>query len=198
MHQLDTIQDQDIKDIVLISFKSQENNRELKLKYLSWLNDQKITRLIGSKMLHNTILDKAYIEESFSRFTSKICHGFFIYNKEAGEYIGTAKLDKINTESMTAEDGIMIGERRFHGKGYGYQTYSLILKYAFEELKLRKVAGGCNIKNLGMQKIFERSGYTQEGRFRGVDWVEGEWCDHLYYGIYREEYKELKNRDNKM
>ena len=93
MHQLDTIQDQDIKDIVLISFKSQENNRELKLKYLSWLNDQKITRLIGSKMLHNTILDKAYIEESFSRFTSKICHGF-IYNKEAGEYIGTANLTR--------------------------------------------------------------------------------------------------------
>ena len=52
---------------------------------------------------------------------------FFIYSKKAGEYIGTAKLDKINTESMTAEDGIMIGERRFKGKGYGYQTYDLIL-----------------------------------------------------------------------
>ena len=36
----------------------------------------------------------------------------FIYSKKAGEYIGTAKLDKINTESMTAEDGIMIGRKK--------------------------------------------------------------------------------------
>ena len=198
MRQSDTIQYQGITEILLRSFKSQENNEQLKLKYLSWLNDRENTRLIGSKILHETIHDIKYIEESFKRFTSKTCHGFFIYNKDAGEYIGTAKLDKINTESMTAEDGIMIGERRFQGKGYGYQTYDLILKYAFDELKLRKVTGGCNIKNLGMRKIFEGNGYTEEGRFRGVDWIEGEWSDHLYFGIYREEYKELKNTGNKI
>ena len=45
-----------------------------------------------------------------------------------------------------------------------------------------------------MQKIFERSGYTKEGRFRGVDWVKEEWSDHLYYGIYREEYRELQKK----
>ena len=196
MHQSDTIQDQAITEILLRSFKSQENNEQLKSKYLSWLNDKENTRLIGSKILHETMLDKEYIEESFCRFSSKTCHGFFIYSKDAGEYIGTAKLDKINTESMTAEDGIMIGEKRFQGKGYGYRTYDLILKYAFEKLKLRKITGGCNIKNLGMRKIFENSGYTKEGRFRGVDWVEGEWCDHLYYGIYREEYWKLKNTGN--
>ena len=66
----------------------------------------------------------------------------------------------------------------------------MLLKYAFEELKLRKITGGCNIKNIGMQRIFKNNGYTEEGRFRGVDWVEGKWSDHLYYGIYREEYKE--------
>ena len=194
MHQSDTIEVQGISEILLRSFKSQENNEKLKSKYLGWLNDKENTRLIGSKMLHETMLDEAYIEESFRRFSSRTCHGFFIYSKKAGEYIGTAKLDKINTESMTAEDGIMIGERRFKGKGYGYQTYDLILKYAFENLKLRKVAGGCNINNLGMQKIFERSGYTKEGRFRGVDWVKEEWSDNHYYGIYREEYRELQKK----
>ena len=55
-------------EILLRSFKSQENNEKLKSKYLGWLNDKENTRLIGSKMLHETMLDEAYIEESFRRF----------------------------------------------------------------------------------------------------------------------------------
>lgn len=94
-------------------------------------------------------------------------------------------------------DHVMIGDRRFQGKGYGYMIYDLLLKYAFEVLKLRKVTGGCNVKNIGMQKIFRKKGYAEEGRFRGVDWVEGEWCDHIYYGIFKKEYEEQKNTNSK-
>ena len=76
MHQSDTIEVQGISEILLRSFKSQENNEKLKSKYLGWLNDKENTRLIGSKMLHETMLDEAYIEESFRRFSSRTCHGF--------------------------------------------------------------------------------------------------------------------------
>ena len=95
MHQSETIQDQSIETVILKSFKSQENNARLKLKYLSWLNDKENTRLIGSKTMHETIFDKEYIEESFRRFSTNSCHGFFIYSKTEAKYIGTVKLDSL-------------------------------------------------------------------------------------------------------
>ena len=68
MHQSDTIQDQAITEILLRSFKSQENNEQLKSKYLSWLNDKENTRFRfepgflqvfeGNKMIRNKNIAK--------------------------------------------------------------------------------------------------------------------------------------------
>jgi RimJ/RimL family protein N-acetyltransferase len=82
----------------------------------------------------------------------------------------------------------MIGDKNFWGQGLGTEVYQLLLKYAFEDLKLRRLLSGCNVNNHGMIKILENLGYTREGVLRQADWVQSQYSDHLLYGLLRSEY----------
>lgn len=180
-------------DIELIPFALKLNDEYLKKQYLGWLKDKDVIRLIGSEELAKKNINKSFIEESFKRFTSKNCNGFFIFHKFDNVFIGTAKLDKISKFTNSAEDGILIGEKNYWGKGISKKVYSIILDYAFFILNLNKVSGGCNEKNISMIKTFKSMGYKHEGTIRKSDNIEGELSDHLYFGILKEEFIQKKN-----
>jgi RimJ/RimL family protein N-acetyltransferase len=67
-------------------------------------------------------------------------------------------------------------------------VYRVLLAYGFRELGLNRVSGGCNERNVPMVRTFNRLGYTPEGRLRQADCIDGEFCDHLYFGILRDEF----------
>lgn len=179
-------------DIELIPFSLKKNDKDLKKQYLGWLKDKDVIRLIGSEELAKKNINKSFIEESFKRFTSHNCKGFFIFHKFDNLFVGTAKLDKISKYTNSAEDGILIGEKNYWGKGISKKVYSLILDYAFSTLNLHKVSGGCNEKNISMIKTFKAMGYKHEGTIRKSDNIEGKLSDHLYFGILKEEFLEKK------
>jgi len=132
-----------------------------------------------------------FIEESFDRFTRLESQGFFIRYLPDHTFVGTAKLDAISKHTRSAWDGIMIGDKRYHGKGLAGQVYSELLNYAFNKLGLNRVNGGCNENNVPMIKTFERLGYSLEGRLRQADYIDGEFSDHLYFGILRKDFLSL-------
>jgi len=82
----------------------------------------------------------------------------------------------------------MIGEKAFHGKGLAFLVYRLLLAYAFGELGLHRVSGGCNEFNLAMINTFLKLGYILEGRSRQADLIDCVYSDHLYFGILEEEF----------
>ncbi|MGE4497252.1 MAG: GNAT family N-acetyltransferase [Deferribacterales bacterium] len=174
--------------IILVSFGEYERSEEVRKTYLSWLEDLEVTGLIASESL---LMPKnmQFIDDSFVRFQSKSCIGFFIQDFETGELIGTAKLDKINHYTKSAEDGIMIGNRNFWGKGVAKKVYKVILDYAFGTLGLNRITSGCNEHNTGMVKVLEYFGYKQEGVLRESDYINGTYSNHLLFGILRSEYK---------
>ena len=78
-------------------------------------------------------------------------------------FIGTAKIGHINWRSGIADVGIMIGEKKYWGKGLGTEVVNLITKYAFDYLSLRKLVAGTNANNIGMCKCFFSNGFKKEG-----------------------------------
>jgi len=173
--------------VELVSFAVVRDNAALRTAYLGWLNDPEVVRPMASPAL---LAPKGseFIEESLARFTRPECQGFFIRLAPDNVFIGTAKLDGISLQTRSAWDGIMIGDRRYHGRGLAPQVYRVLLAHAFETLGLRRVSGGCNEKNIPMVRTFQRVGYTLEGRLRQADCIDGEYSDHLYFGILREEF----------
>jgi len=180
--------DADYPDIQLVPFALKQDDQRLRGAYLGWLNDMDVVRPIASPALMVRNKGPEFVEESFARFTQLACRGFFIYYAPDDAFIGTTKLDSISTHTHSAWDGIMIGDRRYFGRGLSSKVYRVLLAYGFGELGLRRVNGGCNEKNVPMVRTFERIGYTPEGRLRQADCIDGKFSDHLYFGILRDEF----------
>lgn len=179
--------------VKLVWFGLKREDQYVRDKYLGWLNDPLVTVLLASPNLDKANKDQNFIEESFIRFTQTNSIGFFIKYIPDDVYIGTAKLDSISTHTKSAWDGIMIGDRNYHGKGLATSVYKLMLNYAFCELQLLRINGGCNSKNIAMIKTFEKLGYKQEGRLRSADFINNEFSDHLYFGILKDEFINKNN-----
>ena len=75
---MEIINNKSIKDIELIPYSLKKNDLNLKNQYMSWLNDKEVIRLIGSPELEEE-KDLSFINESFLRFTSNSCRGYFIF-----------------------------------------------------------------------------------------------------------------------
>ena len=180
--------DAEFPDLQLVPFASRRDDEALRQQYLGWLNDMDIVRLIASPALMVPNKTTAFVDDSFTRFTQPECRGFFIYYAPDQAFIGTTKLDSISSYTRSAWDGIMIGEKRYFGRGLSRRVYRVLLAYGFRELGLNRVSGGCNEKNTPMVRTFKRLGYTPEGRLRQADCIDGEFCDHLYFGMLRDEF----------
>ena len=176
------------KNIVeLISYEHYRCDELIREKYFTWLENLQVTNLISSPDL---LLPKKkdFIDQSFDRFIQKTAVGFFIRYKPDDVIVGTIKLDQISFFKRNAMDGIMIGEPIYYGKGIACQAYRIVLEYAFNILGLERIYGGCNERNIGMIKVYERLGYAKEGILRKNDYINGEYTDHFLYGILKEEF----------
>lgn len=76
----------------------------------------------------------------------------------------------------------------FHGEGYGTEACDLLLQYAFNELGYDRVMTRAFESNMASQRVWEKLGFTEEGRLRNQRFQDGEYEDVLVYGLLREEY----------
>lgn len=178
------------KKIILVTFDEELNNKALHLKYLNWLNNEEIIKSIASpSLLKKKEID--FIYSSFKRFTSLNSIGFFIKHNDSQEYIGTCKIDQIDYENGFGWDGIMIGEKRYHGKGLSIEVYKSLLDFAFNKLNLNVIYGGCSNYNLPMVKTFKRIGYEYYSKNKNTDFIDGKYYDHIFYQITKNNFNRL-------
>lgn len=161
--------------------------QDIEKQYLRWINNKKVVIPIASPSLLE-IKDSSFIEESYRRFTSPTCTGFFIWHNIDSKFIGTAKIDKIDLHNKSAEVGMMIGETDYWGQRIGTQTMSILLDYLFELKLFHRAWGGANALNTAMCRVFIKSGFTQEGILREASLMNGAYTDNYYYGLLNSEY----------
>jgi RimJ/RimL family protein N-acetyltransferase len=88
-----------------------------------------------------------------------------LYLKSTGEFIGGSGLHRINWEVPKFEIGYWIGSR-FTGKGYITEAVDRIARFAFEELRARRVEIRCDDRNVRSIGVAERAGFLLEGILR--------------------------------
>ncbi len=146
---------------------------DLDLRYLSWLNDRRVNRYMRKP--HYTFREMVDYYAGLRRQPKKNVF-LVICDRLRGTSIGTATLRDVH--KRTAVFGIMIGDRRFWGKGLGQLATRAVCAYAFRRLGVRKIALGVRLENRRARRVFAKVGFQKtrllkrRGTGRGVVQME--------------------------
>ena len=111
-----------------------------------------------------------------------------IEHKKSGQTVGIVSLINIDYKNRSAECVIDIGEREMWGKGIGTSAMSLLLEFAFHELNLHRVYLQVFSFNDRGIKLYEKMGFTHDGRLRESLYRGGRWHDTLIMSLLQKEY----------
>lgn len=160
--------------------------RDVDGPYATWLNDPEVCRFnsharfpVGKEEL------KKYIRETKQTSSTQV---FAIVTKRGATHIGNISLQNIDYIDRSAELAIIIGDKRYWGKGIGLEAWKLMMNYGFRVLNLHRLYCGCANKNLGMKRIAGKSGMKPEGCRRDAFYKYGAYDDILEFGILETEY----------
>lgn len=103
--------------------------------------------------------------------------------------VGLIGLLAIDEENSKAEYYISMGEQSYKRKGVASSATKIILRYAFEELRLNKVYLNVDADNVAACSLYEKSGFQKEGVFREDLSRHGVLIDRIRYAILRSDYQ---------
>lgn len=165
------------KDLLLKPFEEQHISNE----YIEWLNSPDINRFLEVRF---TEWDREacinYVRNAHL-IPSKYLFG--IYSSNGCEHIGNASIYDINNNHGTFNFGLLIGSKRYWGKGFGVQSTIGLLTLAFDYLFLRKFSGGCYANQLASRMILKSIGAKLEARIPDRFLFEGSCVDYVIYGM---------------
>ncbi len=150
------------------------------------LNNINVTKWLAGAPYPYTKEDALmFINESLD----KKLYNFAIVLKSENKVIGGTQLTNIDNFNGMAGGGIWIDEK-YWGKGYGTEAFGARIKYAFEELGLRRLENGYFKENEKSHKMQLRFGYKDEGirRKKFVSKGSGKIEDEYITGLLKEEW----------
>jgi [ribosomal protein S5]-alanine N-acetyltransferase len=146
--------------------------------HLRWLNSPQVVQY--SEQRHRTHTQESQYEylSSFDQVTSYIWEIFV-----NGNPLGTITAHK-DAPNWTANMGILIGNRKDWGQGYGPEAWEAVSDWLFEE-GVRKIEAGCMASNTPMIRILQKTGFLLEANIPGHFLLNGKPEDMLCYGKTR-------------
>ena len=156
--------------------------------YGRWINDFGIIRMTGLQAGPVTAEKEREWYEGRAKGADNDAM-FTIYERETLRPIGNTALHGIDHRNRSASFGIMIGEPDCRGRGYGTETTSLMLDYAFTALGLHNVMLTVFAFNPGGLRAYEKAGFKPIGRRRECRVVGGKAHDEIYMDCLASEFE---------
>jgi [ribosomal protein S5]-alanine N-acetyltransferase len=109
-----------------------------------------------------------------------------------GRFVGHARLT-VNEDDNRARYAVGLFDPSVWSKGLGTEITQLILRYAFEELKLHRVDLRVLQYNKRAIRCYEKCGFVQEGVEREGALIEGKYETDVFMSILDREYFKMNN-----
>ena len=74
------------------------------------------------------------------------------------------------------------------------EAVKLVLKFAFEKLKLHRIYANLFEENVASRRVLEKAGFKLEGIMRECRYKYNRWHNELKFGILKKEYEKLFKR----
>jgi len=118
-------------------------------------------------------------------------YGFGIFVN--GDFAGEINLTAVQRGPFqSAYVGYWIDEKHA-GNGYMPESLVVLSQFAFDELHLHRIQISIIPRNAASRRVVEKLGVREEGIAVRYLEINGEWEDHVRYGLTAEEWEE--NRD---
>jgi len=166
------------ENIYLRELKEEDASQE----YCIWLNDPIVNKYLETRRTSIKELKK-YIKE---KKENKICLFLGIFIKDTNKHIGNIKLEPINWNDKKATLGILIGDKKYWGKGICTVVMKLIIKYTFKQLGLEKIDLGVLSENRAAIVCYLKSGFKIDNFFPKAVKHENIFYDKITMSISKE------------
>ncbi len=143
-----------------------------------WRGDFTVQRTFGDPPHAVTIEEMTARYEQWA--VDPTSYWFIIYDRATWQPVGHTDLFEIDWRNRTATFGILIGEDTARGKGFGTETATLMLDYAFTALGLHSVMLTVDSFNLAGQAAYRKAGFREFGRRRQSAILNGVLHDLIY------------------
>ena len=147
----------------------------------------------ASKRLHRGLVSPPTQPEQFIALLKKwrkadsVC--FLVCRVEDNLIVGSINLSQIFLEGFrSAYLGYYVGAK-YARQGYMTEAIQLILRFAFEHLKLNRLEANIQPQNSASIALVKRAGFIREGYSRRYLKICGRWRDHERWAILAKDWK---------
>ena len=171
-------------------------------KFIQWVNDQEVTQYLIMFMPITLMQEKEWVKN----VSCKDNELFLVIETKDGEAIGTTGFHQINWKDRNASHGIMIGNKKYWGGGFGTEAGMLLFNYAFQEFGLNKInsnlIGCCQIlyldcvshcyqstRSYNIRYICSR--FKIVGRMRKQVFRKGSFHDQIFVDLFPKDFKKV-------
>ncbi len=132
---------------------------------------------------HRSLADTyAYLETIPKNYAARERINFAITLKPDGMFIGSSGFHDISKEHHRLMMGYVLN-RNYWGNGYMTEAVLKMIRFAFEEMGMHRVAAACDEDNIRSARVMERCGMTLEGIFRDYEVRHGKFVSTKAYAV---------------
>lgn len=151
-------------------------------RFVGWVNDQETGKLLRGHNKKITLKEeRAWIRGLRKKIKTE---KQFAIDASDGTHIGSAGLF-LSPSDNNAKFGVLIGDKRYWNKGYGSETMTLILDFAFHDLHLHKVEADIFAYNKRSAHVCKKLGFKIEGTKKDHIRYKGKYYDEIQVGLFK-------------
>jgi ribosomal-protein-alanine N-acetyltransferase len=153
---------------------------------LSYGRNAEFRKMVGGDPRTCPPLTAEEVDRWYERLWSEPLHWAI---EAEGRCIGIACLHQFDQENQHARYMIGIFAPDCWGKGYGTEVTRIVLRYAFDDLRLHRVDLRVLDFNHRAIACYKKCGFVQEGIEREGSLIGGEWHSDILMSILEPEYR---------
>jgi len=94
----------------------------------------------------------------------------------------------IHIDNKNADVAIIVGDKKFRGKGIGTKILEKLLTLGFKKIHYHRIGAEVLENNKNSQKFFKKMNFSYESTLREMVWREGKWQDIVVFSILNKEW----------
>jgi [ribosomal protein S5]-alanine N-acetyltransferase len=121
-----------------------------------------------------------------TRFEPPTAEGLVVCVRDGGGLAGMITIDSIVRGRFQSASLSYAAFAPSAGRGYMSEGLGLVLRYAFQELRLHRLEASIQPDNQASLRLVQRHGFRKEGYSPDMLFIDGAWRDHERWAITRE------------
>ncbi|KNC20127.1 GCN5 family acetyltransferase [Arthrobacter sp. RIT-PI-e] len=144
------------------------------------LQDEEVRRLTGT---HAVFTREQIADHLGSRAAAHDRADWAIIRLEDDAFLGEIVLNDLDADNRSLGMRMNLNSAPLFGRGYGTEALRAVIVHAFDDVGVHRISLEVFAFNPRAQRVYEKCGFTVEGRQREALFWDGTWHDVILMGI---------------